>query len=72
MNREIHELINLKALRLELEVGLGISCFNEDHLNKTQLNHISKYQKYRKQQFKMLNRLNHAIDIDERIIEKRH
>ena len=72
MNREIHELINLKALRLEIEVGLGISNVFEDHLSKSQLNHIRRYQKYTKQQFKMLNRLNHAISIDESIITKRH
>lgn len=71
-NNEIHDLINLKARRLEIEVGLGISNINKTHLSKKQVDHINHDLSYNTKPFTMLNHLNNAIKIDEWVIQKRH
>lgn len=71
-NNEIHDLINLKARRLEIEVGLGISNINKTHLSKKQVDHINHDLRHNTNPFTMLNHLNSAIKTDEWVIQKRH
>lgn len=71
-NNEIHDLINLKARRLEIEVGLGISNIDKNHLSKVQLNHIKHNLHHNTNPFTILNHLNTAIKTDEWLIQKRH
>lgn len=68
-NSEIHDLINLKARRLEIEVGLGISNIEMSHLSKAQVDRINHDHNT---QFSALNKLNNVIKTDERIIYSRH
>lgn len=68
----IHELINMKARRQEVEVSLGISNIENKHLSKMQIDHIKHDEKYHQNSFTMLNHLNNAIKTDEWIIRNRH
>lgn len=70
-HKEIHELINMKERRLELEVALGISDIDQDHLSKLQIDHIKHELKYNQNPFTMLNHLNNAIKTDEWYIKNR-
>lgn len=69
---EIHELINMKAKRLEIEIALGVSNIGQEHLSKLQFDHIKHEQRYNQNPFTMLNHLNNAIKTDEWIIKNRH
>ncbi len=69
---EIHDLINLKARRLEIEVGLGISNIKNSHLSRAQVDHIHHDYKDSRTQFSILNHLNNVIKTDEQIIYSRH
>lgn len=69
---EIHDLINLKARRLEIEVGLGISNIENSHLSRAQVDHIHHDDEDSKTQFSILNHLNNIIRTDELIIYNRH
>lgn len=69
---EIHDLINLKARRLEIEVGLGISNMDNSHLSKAQVDHIHHDYKDSRTQLSFLNYLNNVIRTDEQIIYNRH
>ena len=69
---EIHDLINLKARRLEIEVGLGISNIENSHLSRAQVDHIQHDYKDSRTQFSILNHLNNVIRTDELIIYNRH
>ncbi|MBI9010919.1 MAG: hypothetical protein JEZ08_01715 [Clostridiales bacterium] len=70
--KEIHELINMKARRLEIEMVLGISNIDKSHLSKSQVDHITHEKRYNQNPFTMLNHLNNAIKTDEWIIKNRH
>lgn len=69
-NNEIHDLINLKARRLVIEVTLGISNINRAHLSKKEVDHIKHDLRHTTNLFTQLNHLNDAIQTDERVIKK--
>lgn len=66
----IHELINKKEKRFEIEVALGISAVNKNHLSKMQLDHIKRDKKHNQVSFKVLNQINNLIKLDENTIKK--
>jgi len=71
-NKEIHELINLKERRLEVEVELGVSSVDDSHLTKMQVEQINHDLRCDNYSFEKLNRLNQVIQEDEQIICDRH
>lgn len=72
MNREIHELINMKARKEELEVELGTSTLDEGHLSHLQRLHIEKDQRRGVDTDVLLEMVNLTIKSDEWIIHNRH
>lgn len=71
-NKVIHELINLKERRLEVEVELGVSNIERSHLSRKQLEQISHDLKFNKSTFKELNCINQFIKSDEQILSYKH
>ncbi len=59
----IHDLINSKARRLEIEVGLGISNVENSHLSRAQLNHIHHDFEDSDTHFSTLNYLNTYVEV---------
>lgn len=72
MNRQIHELINMKARKIELEVELGTSNIDIRHLSSGQLRTIDYDYECGIETSDTLERVNQTILIDEKIILKRH
>ena len=72
MNREIHELINMKSRREELEVECGNSKVLQGHLSTQQILHIEKDLQHEFYPEIVLEMVNSTISIDENIIFDRH
>lgn len=72
MNRQIHELINMKARKMELEVELGTSEIDIRHLSYLQLRDIDHDFETGVNPAIMLDMVNRTIELDEAIIHDRH
>jgi hypothetical protein len=72
MNREIHELINMKARKEELEVELGTSHVDIRHLSSQQRHHIEEDMQREFDPVVILERVNLKIRRDENAIARRH
>lgn len=72
MNREIHELINMKARRIELEVELGTSDLTNWQLSNLQRQHIQEDLRRQVNSQILMEMVNETIEADESIILSRH
>lgn len=72
MNKEIHELINMKERRQELEVELGTSNIQVDHLSHRQMLHIEQDTGHSRNTTVLLDMVNQTIQQDEQTIQHRH
>lgn len=71
MKHVIHELINMKARKIELEVELGISTVDIRHLSSQQIRHIDEDLERKYNSAALLNMVNQIIKRDETIIMKK-
>ena len=72
MNITIHELINMKARQIELELELGTSTVDVRHLSSQQLMHINRDYDHRYNPQVLLDMVKKTIHNDEQIILNRH
>lgn len=72
MNKQIHELINMKARKLELEVELGTSNIDIRHLSSTQLRDMDYDYECGIDTNIMLEMVEQVISDDETVIHSRH
>ncbi|MCH4889839.1 hypothetical protein EZV73_19805 [Acidaminobacter sp. JC074] len=72
MNRTIHELINMKARKIELELELGTSTVDVRHLSSQQLMHINRDYDHQYNPKVLLDMVNETIHNDEQTILNRH
>jgi len=72
MNTTIHELINMKARKVEVEVELGISDIDIRHLSSKQIKRIDQDIEHHYDPRVMLEMIETTIQNDEKIIFNRH
>jgi len=72
MNTTIHELINMKARKVEVEVELGISDIDIRHLSSKQIKRIDQDIEHHYDPRVMLEMIETTIHNDEKIIFNRH
>ncbi len=72
MNKTIHELINMKARKIELELEMGTSTTDVRHLTSMQLRHINDDLDHAYNPAVMLEMVNKTIRYDENKIRRRH
>jgi len=72
MNTTIHELINMKARKVEVEVELGISDIDIRHLSSKQIKRIDQDIEHHYDPKVMLEMIETTIQNDEKIIFNRH
>lgn len=72
MNKIIHELINMKARKEELEVEMGSRRVEDSHLASMQKRHIEEDARRNRNPEIILDAVNQKIRDDERRIRGRH
>ncbi|MBI9012662.1 MAG: hypothetical protein JEZ08_10575 [Clostridiales bacterium] len=72
MNTTIHELINMKARKIEVEIELGISDVDIRHLSSKQIKRIDQDLEHHYDPRVMLEMIETTIRTDEQIIANRH
>lgn len=72
MNTTIHELINMKARKVEVEIELGVSDVDIRHLSSKQIKRIDQDLEHHYDPRVMLEMIETTIHADEQIIINRH
>ena len=72
MNKAIHELINMKARKVELELELGTSNVDVRHLSSQQIRNIDTDIEHHYNASVLLEMVNKTISNDEQVIKSRH
>jgi len=72
MNRTIHELINMKARKVEIELELGTSQIDVRHLSSQQIQQIDRDIEHHYNPAVVLEMINKTIKYDENLIKSRH
>ncbi|MCD4713443.1 MAG: hypothetical protein K8R73_09200 [Clostridiales bacterium] len=72
MNKTIHELINMKSRKEELEIEMGNRRVEDSHLASIQKRHIEEDARRNMDPEIMLDAVNEKIREDERRIRKQH